>query len=88
MPGAEAACDEPAEHLAGGAVHQLDVELLLAREVLVDERLRDARGGRDVVDAHVLVAALAEDLVGRLEDALAPLLRAQAPARMPCLGGP
>ena len=81
MPGAEAAATRTPEHLHRGAVHQLAVELLLAREVLVDERLRDARRGRDVVDADVLVAALAEDLVGGLEDALAPLLGAQPPAR-------
>ena len=45
------------------------------------------RSGRHLVDPHVLVAVLAEHLVGSLEDALAPLLRAQPPARMSCLRG-
>jgi hypothetical protein len=60
---------------------ELRVELLLGREVLVDERLRDAALTGDVVDRGRVVAAPGEDREGRLEDRGAPLLAAEALAR-------
>ena len=79
IPGAEAACTSTPDQIDRGAVHQLAVELLLALEVLVDERLRDPRSGGHVIDPDVLEAVLAEHLVGRVQDALAPLLGTQPP---------
>ena len=69
------------ERVAHHFVEQLQVQIFLAAEVLVDQCLRDAGGGRDVVRAHVLVAPLAEHLERRGQDAGASLDACQAPAR-------
>jgi hypothetical protein len=70
---------EHPDQLARGAVHQLAIELLLALEVLVDERLRDPRSGGHVIDPDVLEAMLPEHVIGRVQDALPPLLSTQPP---------
>ena len=55
--------------------------MLLAAEVLVDECFRDTGCSRDVVGAHLLVAALAEHPACGGENAGASLRPRQAPAR-------
>ena len=53
-------------------LEQRDVDLLAAAEVVVHEPPGDAGGARDVLDRDLVVAALGEQLVGRVEDLLAP----------------
>ena len=50
------------------ALEQREVERLLAVEVAVEDRLRDAGRGRDVVEPRRVVAVLAEQPAGGLDD--------------------
>ena len=62
------------EDLARVLLDELGVELALAGEVLVDQRLRDARGLRDLVERGAVVAAAAEDLARGVEQLAAARL--------------
>ena len=63
-------------------VEELDVELLLRREVLVDQRRRDAGRGGDPLHRGAHVAALREGPARGLDDHRPPLAGAQAPMRL------
>ena len=65
--------DHPLDQLVDEAVEQGDLELALRGEVLVDQRLRDAAAGGDVVERGLVEAALREDLERRVEDRRAPI---------------
>ena len=54
-------------------LEQRDVDLLAAAEVVVHEPAGYAGGARDVLDRDLVVGALGEQRVGRVEDLLAPL---------------
>ena len=62
------------------AIDDDGVEALLAAEVLVDDRLRDAGLGGDLLDADRLEALLGEQPPADVEQLLAPLLPAHAHA--------
>ena len=66
--------------LAHGAepLEQRDVDLLAAAEVVVHEPARDAGGAGDVLDRDLVVGALGEQRVGRVEDLFAPLCGIEA----------
>ena len=64
---------EAAEDLGRLRVEERAVQLALGVEVLVDQRLRDARRVRDVVQRGAVVAAARERLLRGDEDDLAPL---------------
>ena len=72
----------PQLFLAEGAepLEQRDVDLLATAEVVVHQPAGDAGGARDVLDRDLLVAALGEQLVGRVEDLVAPLSGVEAAA--------
>ena len=65
------------EELVDDAVDQRDEQLVLAREVPVDRRAAHARGRADLGDADTVEAALGDELRGRVEQALAPVLAAR-----------
>ena len=75
-------CDRrrPELFLALGAepLEQPDVDLLATAEVVVHESAGDAGGARDVLDRDLVVGALGEQRVGRVEDLFAPLSRIEA----------
>ena len=60
------------------SLQQPDVDLLAAAEVVVDEAAGDAGRLRDVLDRDLVVAALGEQDVGRVEDLIAALPRVEA----------
>jgi hypothetical protein len=60
------------------ALQQGEVERLLRVEVPVENRLGDACGPCDLVEARVGVSALAEQAAGFLEDQLAALRSGQS----------
>ena len=62
---------DAAFQLAGCAVDHMLEELALAVEVLIEQRLRDSSGGRDVARGGGVVAMGAEDLLGSIQDGLA-----------------
>ena len=62
---------EPVEQAAPGVLEQLDVERALAREVLVQHRLGDARRLRDVVHRRVVEARAREAVARDGEELLA-----------------
>jgi hypothetical protein len=64
---------EEAEDLGRVGLEQRGVQDALGLEVLVDERLRDARGVGHVVQRRAVVAALGEGRLRGGEDHLAPL---------------
>src|SRR5207248_2970557 len=64
--------------VGGGAVDHGLEELPLAGKVLVKQRLRDARRGRDFARRGGVIAAGAEDRLGRVEDRLPTLGSRQA----------
>ena len=64
-------------------VEQRDVDLLAAAEVVVHEPARDAGGVRDVLDRDLVVAALGEQRVGRVEDLFAALPGSRAGCTSP-----
>ena len=72
--------------LAHGAepLEQRDVDLLAAAEVVVHEPAGDAGGARDVLDRDLVVAALGEQRVGRVEDLVAPLSGIEAAEPWSC----
>ena len=65
---------ERAEQLAAGLLEQLDVQRALAREVLVEDGLGDARGFRDLVHRRRVEALLREPLARDLEELLTALI--------------
>ena len=65
---------ERAEQLAAGLLEQLDVERALAREVLVEHRLGDARRFGDLVHRGRVEALLREAFACDLEELLAALI--------------
>ena len=69
---------EPVEEPAAGVVEQLAVERALAREVLVQHRLGDARRLRDVVHRRVVEARAREELARDGEELLAALVGGKA----------
>src|SRR2546421_79813 len=75
------------EHLLHVALEQRDVEIALRREVLVNQRLRDAGRLGDLVDRGSVVATAGEDFQRGFEDRLAALLRGESLARGGRLGG-
>ena len=71
-------------HLVGRVPHDRDVEVALAREVVVEQALRDPGGRRDVVDRDLVEGALAEDLDAQRDELLAAGVGAQAGATGGC----
>ena len=72
---------QPAEDLGRVRVDELGVQLALGREVLVDQRLGDARRLRDLLERRAVVARPAEDLARRRQQLVAALGRAEAATR-------
>ena len=70
----------PELFLALGAepLEQPDVDVLAAAEVVVHEPAGDAGGAGDVLDRDLVVGALGEQRVGRVEDLVAPLAGVEA----------
>src|SRR4051812_18296366 len=71
-------------HLVGRRADDRHVEVALAREVVVEQALRDPRGGGDVVDRDLVERALAEDVDAERDQ----LLVAGAGAPTGAGGGP
>jgi hypothetical protein len=71
-------------HLVGRVAHDLDVEVALAREVVVEQALRDPGRRRDVVDRDLVEGALAEHLDAERDELLAARIGAQAGATGGC----
>ena len=71
-------------HLVGRVAHDRDVEVALAREVVVEQALRDPGGRRDVVDRDLVEGALAEHLDAQRDELLAAGVGAQAGATGGC----
>jgi hypothetical protein len=69
------------DELGGVALEESPVQVLLGLEMVVDDRRRDARAARDLVDRRPAVAALREHLRRRALDDLAARLGGQAAAR-------
>ena len=90
-PRARERCDPRAAAAVprGGAepLHQGDVDLLAAAEVVVHQPARDPSGARDVLDQHLLVPALGEQRVGGVEDLVAPLCGGEALVPPACSPG-
>src|SRR5215208_436015 len=63
------------------AVEQRQIQRGLVGEVAIEDRLGDPRGGGDGVQSCAVVAALAEQPAGGLDDQLAPLLGRQPSPR-------
>ena len=74
------ALGEPLEDLLRVALEQRRVQVLLRREVLVDQRLGDAGLLGDLVDRRGVVAAAREHVEGGVEDRGAAVGGAEAPA--------
>ena len=64
--------------MAPSRSQQPDVDLFAAAEVVVDQPAGDAGGAGDVLDRDLVVAALGEQRVGRVEDLFAPLAGVEA----------
>ena len=65
----------------GEPLEQPDVDRLAAAEVVVHEPAGNAGGARDVLDRDLVVGALGEQRVGRVEDLVAPLPGIEAAER-------
>ena len=66
LAGADGLGDRRQQRVAG-ALHAGDVEALLVAEVVVEQRLGDADGSRDLLHRHRRIAALGEEIVRRRE---------------------
>ena len=66
--------------LVGGLAQDGEHEVLLRREVVVEQPLRDPGGAGDLVDRDLVVGALAEQLEPRVQQLLAPLVGLHAGA--------
>src|SRR3954470_5762784 len=67
-------------HLVGGRADDGDVEVALAREVVIEQALRDAGRRGDVVDRDLVERALAEDVDAERDELLAASVGAQTGA--------
>jgi hypothetical protein len=61
-------------------LEQRDVDLFATAEVVVHKPPGDAGGAGDVLDRHLVVAALTEQRIGSVEDLFAALCRVEASA--------
>ena len=68
-------------HVLGADPDDLDVEMSLAREVVVEQALRDARGGRDLVDRDGVVRAGVEESSSEVEQLTPPLVDRESSPR-------
>ncbi|MDH6227276.1 hypothetical protein M2169_004246 [Streptomyces sp. MJP52] len=65
---------EPSGQVLRGQLQRRLVEALLAREVVVHQGARDARGGGDLVDGDLVGRAVAEQFERDVDQLLPPLL--------------
>src|SRR5689334_13423163 len=61
--------------------HDLDVELSLAREVVVEEAFRDPGGGGDLVDRDRVVWACVEETTSEVEKLAPPFVHRETSTR-------